>query len=301
MAKRGSPPSNARLRSLSHNRPAEEVPDASANSWVSVATEHQHGADPGTPESPASITSECDSRAQRAIRALRTSALASTDLGAQAAAGHAAQPGEFAAAKARILVGIRPRVVAVVAVVIALFLAFGVWLNMREPEFSVAAVPERSVTTSVVPSASGTASGNADETVVVHVAGAVNKPGVVTVSSRARVVDAVRAAGGATERADLSTVNLARAVVDGEQILVLAHGQSPPVGTAPPGSDAGLINLNSSSASQLEQLPGVGPVLAERIVAWREENGQFSSVDQLLEVSGIGEKVLEKMRDKACV
>jgi competence protein ComEA len=135
--------------------------------------------------------------------------------------------------------------------------------------------------------------------VVVHVAGKVRRPGVVRLLAGARVIDAVDAAGGARNGADLSSVNLARELTDGEQVRVglpadpAIAGIEPPTGPAA----AGPLDLNSASASDLESLPGVGPVLAERIVAYREESGPFRTVDQLVEVAGIGPAVLDDVTD----
>ncbi|WP_270407895.1 ComEA family DNA-binding protein [Brachybacterium paraconglomeratum] len=157
---------------------------------------------------------------------------------------------------------------------------------------------------------------------VVHVSGAVVSPGVVRLPPGARVDDALRAAGGATGEAELDAVNLARPVVDGEQIHVPVPGEEPPANSAPApaadgppagdagagegsaggrGADGGLIDLNTASAAELDELPGVGPAIAQRIVDHREQNGPFESVDQLKEVSGIGPATLEKMRDRATV
>ncbi|MBK6886227.1 MAG: helix-hairpin-helix domain-containing protein [Tetrasphaera sp.] len=140
--------------------------------------------------------------------------------------------------------------------------------------------------------------------VVVHVVGQVRHPGVIELPAGSRVVDAVAKAGGATKGADLSAVNLARVLVDGEQILIPKPGEA--VGASAPGAGAGgaasgpaapaPINLNSADLTALDGLPGVGPVLAGRILAWRAEHGRFSSVDELGEVSGIGEKVLANLR-----
>ncbi len=131
----------------------------------------------------------------------------------------------------------------------------------------------------------------------VHVLGAVEKPGLYVLDLDARLVDAVGAAGGTTDDADLTAINLARAVEDGEQILVPTVGAptaaSP--GAATPGDTR--IDLNAADQAALETLPRIGPALAERIIAWREENGRFQSVDDLLAVPGIGEKLLEGMRD----
>jgi competence protein ComEA len=130
--------------------------------------------------------------------------------------------------------------------------------------------------------------------VVVHVAGRVRSPGLYRLPEGARVFDALEAAGGARPRVDLSTVNLARVLLDGEQILV---GTTPQPG-APGGSSSGssLVNLNSADQALLETLPGVGPVTASAIMEFREQNGPFASVDDLLDVSGIGEKTLEQLR-----
>lgn len=154
------------------------------------------------------------------------------------------------------------------------------------------------------------ASAPAPGTVVVHVVGEVREPGLVTVPVGARVADALAAAGGTTRRADAAGLNLARAVVDGEQIRVPRPGEAVPApGAAPDGADGsttggasstspgGAVSLNSATAADLEVLPGIGPALAGRIVAWREENGPFTSVDELDEVSGIGPSVLAQVRD----
>jgi competence protein ComEA len=114
-----------------------------------------------------------------------------------------------------------------------------------------------------------------------------------------RVGDALRAAGGALPGVDLSSLNLARKLVDGEQVLV---GVVPPPGAvagAPAGG--GLVNLNSATAEQLESLPGVGPVLAQRIVDWRQTHGGFRSVEQLREVSGIGAAKYADLKSKVTV
>lgn len=138
----------------------------------------------------------------------------------------------------------------------------------------------------------------------VHVLGAVEKPGLYVLAIDARIVDALAAAGGTTEEADLAAINLARIVTDGEQVVVPAVGASVPgpgsgatpgTGTAAPGDDR--IDLNSADRAALETLPRIGPALAERIISWRDENGRFQTVDDLLAVPGIGEKLLEGLRD----
>lgn len=149
---------------------------------------------------------------------------------------------------------------------------------------------------------------------MVHVAGQVARPGVVTVAQGARVVDAITLAGGASPGADLQHVNLARLLVDGEQVYVPKAGEAIPAAPGPTagaaaagrgGSAAGptsaVVNLNIADASALDGLPGLGPVLAQRIVDWRTEHGRFTSVDELGEVSGIGEKLLSQIRSKVTV
>ncbi|GAB3264284.1 ComEA family DNA-binding protein [Kineosporia babensis] len=144
----------------------------------------------------------------------------------------------------------------------------------------------------------------------VHVVGQVRSPGVVALGLDARVQDAIEAAGGATPKADLARINLARKVVDGERILVPKPGQKIPdevaVGPDPGTGSAGggasgagsgaPVDLNTATVAQLDELPGVGPVLAGRIVEWRESNGRFTTVDDLNEVSGIGDTTMEKLR-----
>ena len=129
----------------------------------------------------------------------------------------------------------------------------------------------------------------------VHVIGAVAKPGVYELETSSRVIDAIEAAGGANEDADLQQVNMARLLSDGEQIRVLTAQEA--TLTSQAGAASSLLNLNSATAEQLEELPGVGPALAARIVDWRESNGSFKNVEELSSVSGIGDKLLASVRD----
>lgn len=131
--------------------------------------------------------------------------------------------------------------------------------------------------------------------VTIHVSGAVAAPGLVVLPTGARVADAIAAAGGAAAGADLGGLNLAASVGDGSRVVV------PDVGTAPGGADGGPIRINTATASELEVLPGVGPVLAARIVAHREQRGPFETIEDLLGVPGIGESKLEGLRSEVAV
>lgn len=130
----------------------------------------------------------------------------------------------------------------------------------------------------------------------VHVLGQVENPGLYVLDIDARVVDALAAAGGTLDDADLQEVNLARPLSDGEQLIVPVIGATAEDGGSSSSGD-GLIDLNNADQTELETLPGVGPALAQRIIAWRDENGRFHSVDDLLAVSGIGDKVLAGLKD----
>ena len=143
------------------------------------------------------------------------------------------------------------------------------------------------------------------EGLYVHVLGEVTTPGLYIVDPEARLVDALAAAGGTLGTADLQAVNLARPLSDGEQIIVPKIGAEPPPGAQGGGGGGspadGVVNLNTADQTALETLPRIGPALAQRIIEWRDENGGFRSVDDLLAVPGIGEKLLTGVREKVRV
>lgn len=175
-----------------------------------------------------------------------------------------------------------------------LVVAYWWWQGRARP---VVTVPDP------VPSVSGPAPSAPLGEVTVHVRGRVARPGVVTLPAGSRVIDAIEAAGGVKAGASIGALNLARLLVDGEQVAVGVKGAQGDATGAPSGDadeqdadGAGLVDLNAATASELEELPGIGPVLAERIVQWREDNGRFTDVEVLGEVSGIGDALMAQLR-----
>lgn len=216
---------------------------------------------------------------------------------------HAARrPGRWATAlpePMRGRVGLGPGPLAVVAVLVAVGLGVTAWWVVRSDSVPVAPVAPTTAPALVtgappadgVPAADRTGTA-ADATVTVDVAGKVRRPGIAILDAGSRVVDALRAAGGARPGVDLTGLNLARVLVDGEQIVVGIPAPAGPLPTA--GSPTGtLVDLNTATTVELESLPEVGPVTAQAIIIWREEHGGFTDVQELLEVDGIGEATLE--------
>ncbi len=179
----------------------------------------------------------------------------------------------------------------VAAAVVALAALAGAWFGGRPPPPLPVAVDRTGLP------ASGSSS--PDPLLTVHVSGAVARPGLVEVLAGARVADAIAAAGGALRTADLGVLNLAGPVSDGQQVVVPEGGGAgfPNGGLA----NGGKVHLNSADVAQMETLPGVGPVLAARIVAHREEHGPFRTVEDLLDVPGIGEAKLAALRPEVVV
>lgn len=151
------------------------------------------------------------------------------------------------------------------------------------------------------PSTAPSTAGMGEATLYVHVDGAVARPGLYALPAGSRVVDAIAAAGGIVDGGDQAAVNLARAVGDGEQIVVPLVGEAPPVSAPGESAEDDVVDLNTADLAALDSLPRIGPALAERILDWREQNGRFTSVEDLLAVPGIGEKMLEGLRDRVRV
>jgi competence protein ComEA len=195
------------------------------------------------------------------------------------------------------------RLAASAAAVLAVCIG-GYWL-VRPPEVPVEQrLPFASTTTGPAPPPTAQVVDPVVErgdTLVVHVAGAVQRPGVYRLSGGSRVVDAVTMAGGAIAGADVDALNLAAPVADGERIYVPIEGETPPPALASgSGGDglppAGPVDLNTATVEQLDDLPGVGPVTAQAIVAHRDRNGPFASVDALTDVRGIGPAKVDALR-----
>jgi competence protein ComEA len=192
---------------------------------------------------------------------------------------------------------------ALVAIGAALVASVGVWSQrpQAEPVDTLPVVSADAPAPTPTPSPAGTPTPAPAGPLVVSVAGKVARPGLVEVPAGARVADAVSAAGGPLPGVELSGVNLARKVSDGEQIAV-GVPPAPDAGGAPgaggsPDAPGGPLDLNLATAEQLDALPGVGPVTAERILEWRSRNGRFTSVEQLREVEGIGERRFSQLRE----
>ena len=149
--------------------------------------------------------------------------------------------------------------------------------------------------------------------IFVHVAGEVKNPGMVELDSNERVAKAIELAGGATENAQLDSINLAKKCGDGEQITVPSKvaSESATVASSDSSSSSasgtssssnnGKVNINTADATGLQQISGIGPSKAQKIIAYREQNGKFKSVEDLTNVSGIGEKTLASIKDQICV
>jgi len=187
------------------------------------------------------------------------------------------------------------------AVIVLALVAGGILLRTSTaPRGEPVVVPTPAVPGAAADAAQGgAAGGDAEDHVVVHVVGAVAQPGVVRLGLGARVADALAAVGGGLPEADLAGVNLARLLTDGEQLVVPVLGE-PATGAAAGVAHDGLVDLNTADAAALEALPGVGPVLAARIVEHRADH-PFTAVDDLDDVAGIGPALLADLRERVRV
>lgn len=205
----------------------------------------------------------------------------------------------------------RAELTGLIVVVVITLAGAGFWYTRSLPKpVEVASSPAPAAPASPVAVGSGVApvSGSSAPSaapLIVDVTGWVRNPGVYEFTTGDRVIDAVNRAGGAREGADLSVINLAAPLADGTQVVVSKEGQAPPgttTGTVPGASGSGaMVNINTASETELETLNGVGPVTAAAIVQYRTENGPFATVDDLMDVSGIGPATLEELRPQVTV
>jgi competence protein ComEA len=192
----------------------------------------------------------------------------------------------------------------VVTVLVLLGLLAAGWALLRSRPVAVPS-PGAAITVSTPAPTGHSSSGRAatPTTIVVHVAGAVRRPGLVKLGERSRVQDAIDAAGGLTSKARPGQLNLAQVLTDGQQVLIgtehhpvseVREGGGPPAASGV-NTPSAAIDLNRATAAELEQLPGVGPVTAASIVGWREQRGRFTSVSELQQVDGIGPKTYARI------
>ncbi|WP_255491558.1 ComEA family DNA-binding protein [Actinotalea sp. JY-7876] len=305
----------ARLAVDTRARPAGDGRPAAPPAWVPAAPGTAPDGSDDAPDGP-------DDPRERAAAlrgaALRDRALAAAVTGYTAAHGHpldhpAAAPGSSGWSGRRWAV--RPATVALAAVVLVLVVGLVGLLALRPPPATVVGGPPADAPTGTAQDAAGAdpaggaptagpgapdgGESAAAQAVVVHVVGQVAAPGLLELPAGSRVADAVDAAGGALPSADLTALNLAREVTDGEQVVVPAPGETVavPQGTGGGSSQPGPLDLNRADLAALDELPGIGPVLAERIVAWRDEHGPFTTVEELAEVPGIGPSLLADLRE----
>jgi competence protein ComEA len=186
------------------------------------------------------------------------------------------------------------------AVLVAVGLGIAILVSAIGAHGDTRTVTRPTVSTPATPDGPGSAEGGTGAGIYVHVLGAVSSPGLFLLKDGDRAVDAISAAGGFTATADQATLNLARRVADGEQIYVPNIGESPqaePAGSASEGQAGGKVNLNTADEATLETLPRVGPAMAKRIIEWRKANGRFSSIEDLMGVTGVGDKTFAGLKD----
>lgn len=206
------------------------------------------------------------------------------------------------------------RVAILLALAVVILLGCLAWRAATEQSTTIEPLNHTAASGATTPAGAGDAAQDGADAgqMVLHVAGAVQHPGVVRLSEGSRVFEAIAAAGGATSAAELDGLNLAAVVQDGAKIHVPAVGESPSatvtgggaLESAAPGTGAGgggKLNLNTASAEELGTLPRVGPVMAQRIVDWRRDHGSFASIEELDAVDGVGPKLMESLKNLVTV
>ena len=178
------------------------------------------------------------------------------------------------------------RQIAIAAVAILVVLVLGSRLLLRAEAPAAPPIPTAAATTTA-----------AAQLLVVDVVGAVRRPGLYRLPSGARVADALSRAGGVTPKAQIELVNLAAPIADGEQIVVPRRGSAITAGSGAAGASSGPVHLNTATLEQLDALPGVGPVTAQKILDYRQQHGAFGSVEELDAVPGIGPARLEQLKE----
>jgi competence protein ComEA len=221
------------------------------------------------------------------------------------------RPGEWGGPLERLIDRVRdlrgdPRVGIAALLVVALVVGF-IWYRLGSSDSSESSRATRQPASAATATPGTALDAKKGGQVTVHVAGAVAKPGVYELDADARVIDAVESAGGGAPDADLNRLNLAAKVADGQRVLVQRVGEAASAAPGTPGADGGsadptaLLNLNSATVAELETLPGIGPTLAQAIIAERERRGGFKSVNELRDVRGIGEKRFADLKDKVTI
>ena len=197
------------------------------------------------------------------------------------------------ARRARVRVG-----VGAALILVLVGLGCAVFITAITPHGTSSVVAPSALPSSSNRPGSSPTSGSNSAVIYVHILGEVNDPGLYALHDGDRAVDVVAAAGGLTAHADPASLNLARFLSDGEQIIVPALGQAVPAsGVASGGAVGGKVNINTADEPMLETLPRVGPAMAARILAWRAANGRFTAIEDLMSVSGIGEKTFDGLKD----
>jgi competence protein ComEA len=192
----------------------------------------------------------------------------------------------------------RGELAGLIVVVVATLVGAGLWYARSLPRSVDIVAPPGATSPAIAADPSSPETMPSLAPIIVDVAGWVRRPGVYEFASGDRVIDAVNRAGGARKGADLTSLNLAAPLADGTQIVVPKPGAAVPAGggTTDGGSSTALLNINSAGETELETLPGVGPVTAAAIIDYRTQNGPFTAVDDLIDVSGIGPSTLEQIR-----